>query len=78
MTAPEETTEPERPARVTGDERAQLRANAQAAYIEGRPIREVASFIGAPYGMTRRLLIEAGAELRTRGGNKRPGRGGRP
>jgi predicted transcriptional regulator len=55
-------------ARILGDERAQLAAELRAAYEDGSSIRVLAAECGRSYGSVHRLLVEAGAELRPRGG----------
>jgi len=36
-------------------------------YQDGEPIRAIASDVGLPYSAARRMLLEAGVELRRRG-----------
>ncbi|WP_257477516.1 helix-turn-helix domain-containing protein [Acidipropionibacterium jensenii] len=59
---------PERQARVVGDERQVLATELARRYNEGASIRSLAQESGRSYGLTRRLLAEAGVEFRARGG----------
>ncbi len=58
-------------ARVTGAVRDQLGAQLVKKYTEGASIRVLAAQTGRSYGFIHRVLIEAGAPLRGRGGNNR-------
>ncbi|WP_433443712.1 helix-turn-helix domain-containing protein [Nonomuraea sp. CA-141351] len=58
--------------RITGAERAQLAQLVHERYQAGEPIRTLATSLGRSYGFVHRLLEEAGAELRHRGGDNRP------
>ncbi|MEV6154940.1 helix-turn-helix domain-containing protein [Nonomuraea sp. NPDC052129] len=57
--------------RIVGAERAQLAEAVAQQYASGESIRLIALNIGRSYGFVHRLLGEAGAELRHRGGNQR-------
>lgn len=57
-----------RGARVTGDQRDQLRQRAAELYAQGCTITSTGRQIGRSYGATRALLLEAGVRIRPRGG----------
>ncbi|MGX1675964.1 helix-turn-helix domain-containing protein [Streptomyces sp. NPDC055400] len=57
--------------RITGAERDQLAAELKAAYEGGDSIRSIAESTGRSYGFVHRILTEAGATLRERGGAPR-------
>jgi predicted transcriptional regulator len=57
--------------RVTGAERDKLSATLKKKYDGGASIRELASSTGRSYGFIHRVLSEAGANLRGRGGPTR-------
>jgi hypothetical protein len=57
--------------RIVGAERAQLADAIAKQYAGGESIRLIALNIGRSYGFVHRLLEEAGAELRHRGGDTR-------
>nr|WTA00694.1 helix-turn-helix domain-containing protein [Streptomyces sp. NBC_00857] len=63
--------------RLTDSERDALTAYALYAYDGGRPegdrIRTIAENIGWSYTATHKILSEAGAPMRSRGGNTRSG-----
>ncbi|MEY9211207.1 hypothetical protein NI17_011490 [Thermobifida halotolerans] len=61
--------------RVTGDERSDLASDLKRRYDNGESIRSLAAATGRSYGFVHRLLTEAGATLRGRGGATRRGRG---
>lgn len=56
---------------LTGDARQTARQQAADLYGQGATIRSIARQIGRSYGGTRVLLLEAGVQLRGRGGNLR-------
>jgi hypothetical protein len=56
---------------LTGDVRTAARDKAAELYGQGCTIRSVARQIGRSYGGTRVLLVEAGVQLRARGGRVR-------
>ena len=58
--------------KVRGAQRTVLVSSLVAAYIAGRSIRALAAELGRSYGFVHRLLAEAGAPLRPRGGNRLP------
>ena len=61
--------------RVTGPQRAALGAQLRARYEAGASIRTICDETGYSIGRVRRLLLDAGAELRGRGGDhRRPAR----
>jgi hypothetical protein len=71
-------TTPAQGAHIKGDQRNQLRQKAKDWYLQGCTIQSTAARIGRSYGNTRLLLLEAGVELRPRGGtNTRFGSAGR-
>jgi hypothetical protein len=57
--------------RVSGEDRAELAAQLKRRYDAGESIRRLAAATGRSYGFVHRLLSEAGAELRGRGGATR-------
>ncbi|GAA3990126.1 hypothetical protein FOF52_09020 [Thermobifida alba] len=61
--------------RVTGDERSDLASDLKRRYDNGESIRSLAAATGRSYGFVHRLLTEAGATLRGRGGATRRSRG---
>ncbi len=60
-----------RPARVTGQERADLARSLEAQYRAGASIRELSASTGRSYGFIHRMLTDAGVALRGRGGATR-------
>lgn len=58
--------------RIVGAERAQLAEALAKQYAGGESIRFIALNLGRSYGFVHRLLEEAGADLRHRGGDHRP------
>jgi hypothetical protein len=54
--------------RVTGAERDKLSSGLKKKYDGGASIRELAASTGRSYGFVHRVLSEAGANLRGRGG----------
>ena len=58
-------------AQLTGDARTEARDKAADLYGQGCAIRSVAAQLGRSYGGTRVLLLEAGVQLRGRGGSNR-------
>ncbi|MFI6497156.1 helix-turn-helix domain-containing protein [Nonomuraea typhae] len=60
--------------RVAGAERETLKADLKRRYVAGESIRGLSISTGRSYGFVHRLLEEAGAPLRPRGGNQRPAR----
>jgi hypothetical protein len=57
--------------RIVGLERAQLAATVKMKYNAGESVRGIAEDIGRSYGFVHRLLEEAGAPLRPRGGSRK-------
>lgn len=57
--------------RMSGEDRAELAARLKRRYDAGDSIRVLADATGRSYGFVHRLLSEAGAELRGRGGATR-------
>ncbi|WP_424533664.1 helix-turn-helix domain-containing protein [Sphaerisporangium viridialbum] len=57
--------------RVSGAEREKLASELGRRYAAGESVRELALSTGRSYGFVHRLLTEAGATLRTRGGARR-------
>ncbi|RKS07957.1 hypothetical protein DFP74_3645 [Nocardiopsis sp. Huas11] len=57
--------------RLSGEDRAELAAQLKRRYDAGESIRVLAHATGRSYGFVHRLLSEAGAELRGRGGDTR-------
>jgi helix-turn-helix protein len=57
--------------RVTGVERDKLSTGLKKKYDSGASIRELAASTGRSYGFVHRVLSEAGADLRGRGGATR-------
>jgi hypothetical protein len=60
-----------RPARVTGQERADLARSLERQYRAGASIRELSASTGRSYGFIHRMLTDAGVPLRGRGGATR-------
>ncbi|HVU71997.1 MAG TPA: helix-turn-helix domain-containing protein [Mycobacteriales bacterium] len=62
--------------RIVGESRTQLADRLKAEYERGAPIRSLAESTGRSFGFVHTLLLEAGAELRQRGGSRprRPSR----
>jgi hypothetical protein len=57
--------------RVTGGDRDELASSLKQRYESGASIRDLASDTGRSYGFVHRILSEAGATLRGRGGATR-------
>jgi hypothetical protein len=57
--------------RITGADRNRLAGELKARYDQGASIRELASDTNRSYGFVHRMLSEAGARLRGRGGATR-------
>ncbi len=57
--------------RVTGGDRASLSEQLKSKYEGGQSIRALAAESGRSYGFVHRILSEAGASLRGRGGATR-------
>jgi hypothetical protein len=57
--------------RVTGGDRDKLAADLKRKYESGQSIRLLAEASGRSYGFVHRILSEAGASLRGRGGATR-------
>lgn len=55
---------------LKGEKRAKLRVDAAEMYGEGLSIRQISKWIHRSFGNTRTLLLEAGVELRPRGGSR--------
>lgn len=65
--------------RIVGEQRAAVAAALALRYRrEGLSIRALAADVGRSSGWVNRMLHEAGAEMRQRGGNRRPGTCQRP
>ncbi|WP_432169514.1 helix-turn-helix domain-containing protein [Streptomyces sp. 1222.5] len=58
---------------ITGSARKDLAKTFAEEYGEGRSIRAIAEAHGRSYGFVHRVLTEAGAPLRARGGDARTG-----
>ncbi|MCP2257690.1 hypothetical protein LX15_001376 [Streptoalloteichus tenebrarius] len=58
-------------ARITGRLRQQIAADLKKKYEKGASIRSLARSTGRSYGFVHRILIEAGVQLRGRGGARR-------
>ncbi|MCP2256330.1 hypothetical protein LX15_000013 [Streptoalloteichus tenebrarius] len=58
-------------ARITGRLRQQVAADLKKKYEKGASIRSLAASTGRSYGFVHRILIEAGVQLRGRGGDRR-------
>jgi len=58
---------------ISGAERERLSAEMARLYEGGADIRAIAVATGRGYGTTRRMLLEAGVALRSRGGARRRG-----
>ncbi|MEW2288373.1 helix-turn-helix domain-containing protein [Streptomyces sp. NPDC047841] len=58
---------------ITGSARKELADAFTKEYREGRSIRAIAEAHGRSYGFVHRVLTEAGAPLRARGGDVRTG-----
>jgi hypothetical protein len=57
--------------RITGAERTKLATQVVRAYGKGASVRELAEQHGRSYGFIHRLLVEADATMRSRGGATR-------
>ena len=57
--------------RITGDGRSDLAGSLAERYRRGESIRSMAEDIGRSYGFVHGVLVEAGAQMRTRGGATR-------
>ena len=57
--------------RLTGTDRTLTAADAKALYEQGCTVRSVAARIGKSYGVTHKLLTEAGTVFRDRAGRAR-------
>ncbi|MQY40461.1 hypothetical protein SRB17_84940 [Streptomyces sp. RB17] len=57
--------------RITGEARDRLAGDLKKAYEDGASIRALAEATGRSYGFVHRILTEAGASLRGRGGAPR-------
>lgn len=58
---------------ITGRERDRIGRQLRTRYEDGESIRDLVARTGRSYGWVRMLLLEAGVELRTRGGDRRAG-----
>ncbi|MFD5697496.1 helix-turn-helix domain-containing protein [Streptomyces lasiicapitis] len=56
---------------LKGTQRASVAHDLAIEYLKGSTIRSVAERAGRSYGAVRKLLLEAGVELRTPGGHAR-------
>jgi Helix-turn-helix domain len=59
--------------RLTGDARIELARDLKTAYDNGASVRQLAAQAGRSYGAVHALLVQAGTELRARGGRPRTG-----
>lgn len=71
MAVTQPPSRPGRGARVVGEQRSQLGADLARRYEDGESIRALAIDLGRSYGWVQTVLKEAGAVLRTRGGDTR-------
>ena len=55
-------------ARLTGNDREKFAAELKAGYERGASLRDLAGQSGGSYALVRRLLLEHGVVLRSRGG----------
>ncbi|MEU3507624.1 helix-turn-helix domain-containing protein [Streptomyces longwoodensis] len=62
------TLELPRGAQLRGLDRAKAAERAAELYVQGCTIRSVAAQLGRSYGCARALLLEAGVQLRPKGG----------
>lgn len=62
-------TTPTKRRNITGDERENLATELAEKYQQGASLRALAEKCGRSYGFVHRLLSDAGAQLRARGGN---------
>ncbi|MFP3967651.1 helix-turn-helix domain-containing protein [Actinomadura fulvescens] len=74
MSRPWYVVEPRQRRSIVGHRRTAMSRRLKVEYEEGRTMRELAIQEGITEGMVRRLLQEAGTEIRPRGGARRPGR----
>lgn len=58
---------------VTGQERAELSTDYVSQYQAGKSIRAIAAASGRSYGFVHRILSDAAAPMRSRGGARPPG-----
>lgn len=65
------TEQPRKSSRVTGAARTALAADVKRRYEGGATIRQLAAELGRSYGFVYRLLDDAGAQMRGRGGDTR-------
>lgn len=56
---------------LTGEDRDKVRQRAAQHYAAGLSIRAISRALGRSYGGTRVLLLEAGVQMRKRGGSIR-------
>lgn len=61
---------PSKGARIIGTDRETFSARLARGYGNGKPIRTLATENNRSYGSVHQLLIEAGVELRARGGSR--------
>lgn len=64
-------------ARITGPQRGSLGEQFRKRYDHGTSIRSIAQSTGRSYGFVHRVLVEAGAKMRGRGGDTGNGFGKR-
>jgi hypothetical protein len=64
------TTKLKKHARITGPQREQIGAKLKEAYEKGTSLRALAELNGRSYGFVYRVLIEAGVQMRSRGGKR--------
>ena len=64
------TTKLKKHARITGPQRDQLAIKLKAAYERGTSLRALAELYGRSYGFVHRLLLQAGVQMRSRGGKR--------
>ncbi|MFI0451436.1 helix-turn-helix domain-containing protein [Actinomadura sp. 6N118] len=74
MSRPWYVVEPRQRRSIAGHRRTEMSRRLKLEYEEGKTMRELAAQEGITEGMVRRLLQEAGTEIRPRGGAQRSGR----
>ncbi len=67
----DDVTDPVKGKRITGDRRDKMGADLRRQYESGQSIRALSASTGRSYGFVHRVLAEAGATLRGRGGATR-------
>ncbi|MFG2005057.1 helix-turn-helix domain-containing protein [Spirillospora sp. NPDC048911] len=74
MPRPWYIVEPRQRRSIVGHRRTEMSRRLKLKYEEGRSMRELAEQERITESMVRKLLQEAGTEIRPRGGDQRPGR----